>query len=540
MSNLNIPFNVELLDPTPDDLRGLKPIRVSDIYQGGSGTNFHEDGLFSTSIFGRVGDKVRNRRFSYIDIKVKIFHPIIYKCFERLRGFYADIITGKEFAIWNPAITDFERATAINGMTGFNFFVEHWREIKFQRNKSDIRNQMISLLEKYADDAMIDKIIVIPAGIRDVEITRGGRTEEHEINPLYRKLINVSSIITEAAIRNNPEIIDRSRLTLQLTFNQIYEMLENMVNGKHKLILGKWATRRIFNTTRNVASSMDTTARELGAPENVRFNNTVIGLYQALRAFLPKTVYMVRNKYVSKIFVTKDQPVNLVNTKTLKSEPVKVRVEVFDAWTSNTGMEQLFNIYENEDIRHRPVMINSHYLALIYKGKDGTFKVINDIDDVPPELDKTLVEPITYTELFYCSIYQQTNKFPFYVTRYPITGIGSIYPSLVYLKPTNRSEVRQELSDSWEPMGEEFTALAFPTKSSFVNTQIPHSSKLTGLGADFDGDTLSGSGGYADDTIEEAHEFLHKRKAYIGTDGHFIASVSNDTTNFVFRNMTRG
>lgn len=484
MSNLNIPFNVTLLNPTAEDLRGLKPVRVSDIYQGGSGTNFHEDGLFSASIFGRVGDKARNRRFSYIDIKIKIFHPIIYKCFERLRGFYAGIITGKEFAIWNPAINDFERATALNGKTGFNFFTEHWREIKFQRNKSDIRNQMISLIEKYANDAMIDKIIVIPAGIRDVEISRAGRTEEHEINPLYRKLINVASVVTEAAVKNNPEIVDRSRLSLQMTYNQIYDMLENMVNGKHKLILGKWASRRIFNTTRNVASSMDTTARELGAPENVRFNNTVVGLYQTLRAFLPKTTYMVRNTYLNNIFLSKDQPVNLINTKTLKSEPVKVSADVFDQWTSNAGIEKLFSLYENEDIRRRPIMIAGHYLALIYKGKDDTFKVIYDIDDVPDEFDKTCVEPITFTEFFYCSIYRKINHYPMYVTRYPILGIGSIYPSLIYLKPTNRSEVRYELNDSWEKAGEDYTALAFPTNSSFVNTQIPHSSKLTGLDAD--------------------------------------------------------
>ena len=63
MSNLAIPFNVSLLVLDENMLRGLKPVRTNDVFSGMT-KNFHEDGLFSISIFGRIGEENRNRRFS--------------------------------------------------------------------------------------------------------------------------------------------------------------------------------------------------------------------------------------------------------------------------------------------------------------------------------------------------------------------------------------------------------------------------------------------------------------------------------------------
>ena len=71
---LDVPFNISLLELTPDKLRGLKPVTKLDIFEGGP-PDFSEEGLFSTGIFGRVGDERRNYRFAYIDIKVPVLHP---------------------------------------------------------------------------------------------------------------------------------------------------------------------------------------------------------------------------------------------------------------------------------------------------------------------------------------------------------------------------------------------------------------------------------------------------------------------------------
>ena len=56
-----LPFNIELLKLTGQNTLALKPIKVSDIYDGGT-TNFHEDGLYSVSIFGPSGTKDRSNK----------------------------------------------------------------------------------------------------------------------------------------------------------------------------------------------------------------------------------------------------------------------------------------------------------------------------------------------------------------------------------------------------------------------------------------------------------------------------------------------
>jgi hypothetical protein len=76
MGTGKLPFNVTILQPTKQRLQSLRPVTALDHYDGMT-QNFHPDGLFSTVIFGRVGDPGRDKRFSYIDIQVPVFHPMI-------------------------------------------------------------------------------------------------------------------------------------------------------------------------------------------------------------------------------------------------------------------------------------------------------------------------------------------------------------------------------------------------------------------------------------------------------------------------------
>lgn len=87
--------------------------------------------------------------------------------------------------------------------------------------------------------------------------------------------------------------------------------------------------------------------------------------------------------------------------------------------------------------------------------------------------------------LFYCSIYHIANKYPLYVTRFPILSARSIYPSKTYLKSTIKSEIRKELGEDWLPLGQERIAYEFPTDSDFFNSLSPNPVFLALLGADF-------------------------------------------------------
>lgn len=539
MGNLAVPFNIEILALTPDVVRNIKPVTSLEFFDA-SGRNFHEDGLFSTSIFGRRGEEIRDYRFSYIDIKADIFHPILFKSLLQLKSLYGEIMAGREFAYWDEDKKDFEKSTPLEGQTGYHFFMKYWDKIEFKQTESDMRDQYIKLIEKFASIATTRYIVVMPAGLRDLEFTDNNRIEENEINSLYRKLLSISNVISETAIKSNPEVINSARWSLQTTFNEIFDLIKRIIEGKKKMILGKWASRRIFNGTRNVITSMDTSVAVLGQKNAPNFNSTMVGLYQALKSILPVARYMIRTGFISSVFVSKDMPIRVVSKKTLKSVELSIKIDLFDRWTSDDGIDKIIEGFREEYLRHKPIEIQGHYLGLIYKGPDNTFKIIQDIDDVPDDRDKAHVYPLTYCELLYLSVYKKINTYPCYVTRYPVTGMGSIYPSFIYVRTTNTAEVRRELDDSWNPYPDDtYLAVEFPlTGAGFINSLIPHASRVGKLGADFDGDTCSLNAVYSDDSVREVTEYFNKRRAYVGTNGKLIHSVGIDTVAFVLHNLT--
>lgn len=538
MSASDVPFNVSLLDLTPAKLANLRPVKVLDIFDGAT-QDFAEDGLYSTIIFGKVGDERRSLRFSYIDIKISIFHPIIWRCLNDLKRMYGGILSGHEYAVWNPEISDFVKSTPLEGETGFDFFVRHWEKIDFSQTDSVRRETSIEVIKKYQKMALTDKVIVMPAGMRDIEID-GGRIKEDEINTFYRKILSISNTIQPAAVKQNPEILNRARFSLQREFNKLYDYLENLIQGKSKLLMGKWASRRIQYGTRNVITSMNTSVRKLGDPGNIGINDTVVGMYQHLKGITPITIYNLRQGFLSKVFSATDIPAKLVNVKTLHQEEVRLDATHFDRWMTDEGLEKILSAFGTKSIRHLPLMIEGRYLGLIYKGPDMTFRLMQDIDELPEGLDKKYVHPLTLTELLYVSTYRIANNYPVMVTRFPITGLGSIYPSMGYMKTTIKDEVRKELGDDWQPLGDGYVAYSFPVHmENFLDSLVIHPAKLGGLGADFDGDTCSANYLYTDESIKEIQKFLNSRQAYIGTNGRFLASADVSTVALVTYNLTK-
>lgn len=535
MRPIEVPFNISILQLNAENLKNIRPIKVLDIYNGSS-DGFHPDGLFSSEIFGPVGDERRNYRYSYIDIKVSVFHPMIYRTLVATKKLYGSIMAGTAYAVWDDVAKDFVASNALEGFTGFEFFLSKWKEINFVESGSISREQNIKLLKKYANSALTNKIIVMPAGLRDIETDNNGRMVEDEINPLYRKVLALANTINASTIKNYPEIIDTPRYQIQLNFNNIYESINKLIEGKRKLIMGKWASRRIFNGTRNVFTSMDPSVEELGREGNPSFNSTIIGLYQYLKATLPVSVYQIR-KFLEPIFTDVNQPARLVNMETLKSEDVLLPAAYYDHWATNEGIEKIISSFKEESIRNKPIVIDGKYLALIYKGK-GVYKVFHSIDELPKGYSVEDVKPITFVEMLFLSVYKDSKNYPCLITRYPVDNIGSIYPSLTHLRATLKRETRQELGDDWMPI-EGSICYEYPVIGApYVNSLIPHPAHLVGLNADFDGDTGSGTICYSDESIEEARTYFQQRQAYIGTDGYLMNSIATSTVNLVMHNLT--
>lgn len=539
-----LPFNITLLVLTDDDLKGIRPVKVLDIFDGFS-RNFHTDGLFSTEIFGKVGEEKRNRMFSYVDMKIEVFHPIVYKAICDLKSFYGDIIAGKEYAVFNKQTNDFEKSDPIDGDTGFSFFVKHFKDLKFETRPSAKREFNIKLVNKFKNNCLFSKFVILPAGLRDYIIEDSGKPSEDEINGLYRKIISISSMIENINANVNSEYLDTVRYNLQLAVIAVYDYIKNMLEGKSKLVLGKWASRKIFNSTRNVITSFIPQTKELNDVRTVSTNQTIVGLYQYLRAVLPLSVKHVRDTYLSNVFVGPNSPAVMVNKKTLKKEVVQLNPEFYDEWMTYEGLEKVMARFGEENLRHEYLEANGYYFGLIYKGSDNTFKFIQDIDEVPDSLvasnqkKEDLVSPITFAELLYMSMYKDSDSIPCFVTRYPITGYGSIYPSYVYLKSTVKSEVRRELNDNWEIDETLPIAKEFPVKGSqFFNSVSPAPSHIGRLGADYDGDTVSFTCVMTEDAKAEVKKTLNSKDYYVGINNKMSFSANTDIIELVLGNMT--
>jgi hypothetical protein len=482
MQVAKLPMNIDLLILSDDNVKLLRKIEVLDIYDGVS-RNFHPTGLFSTEIFGKVGDARRDTTFAYIDLGVPIYHPFVFKTIVKLKSLYGEIMSGRTYAIFDKEIKDFVKSNPMEGQTGYHFFVSNFDKVDLTKNDSIKRDYYIDLIEKYKGRYLMKYLIVLPAGLRDVEVDKNNRTTENEINKPYRKILGYSNLIKDINTDLNIEYINQIRYNIQLSVLEIYTYIKEMLEGKKGMIQDKWASRKIFNSTRNVITSYVPTVTSLGDGNTVSANQTVVGLYQTIKAIFPLSTRLVRDEFLYKVFPGPNNSMIMTNKETLKKEIVPFNTKIYDSWMTVAGLEKQFNLFGREDIRHNVLQYDKWYFGLVYLGK-GNYKLIQDISEVPEHMLKEgEVKPITMTQLLMLSIYKHIGDIPVYAARYPITSYGSIYPSYIYLKCTTQSEKRTELNDNWEPS--EVTCYEFPiTGEKFFESMSPAHSNLGRLGGD--------------------------------------------------------
>jgi len=540
MKSVSVPFNLSLLSPTPQQLQRLRPITSLDIFDGPGG-NFHDDGLFSTVTFGRVGDPDRDRRFGYIPLKIDVLHPVMYSRLIKLKSLYKGILSGQEYAKWNPEENDFEAATELDGATGYAFFMTHWEELSPKKTGSSSRDMRVELINRYRHQATLKQLLVMPAGLRDADIDSDNRVSMDEINELYQNVLMLVRNLPDQIGKSDLPLYDRTRFVLTLRLLAIYEYIENLISGKKGFIQGRWASRRVFNGTRNVISSMDTSVPDLESPNRPRFNDCQVGLYQAAKAVLPKTIYSLKTSVVGDIFSSTSNNVELVDPKTYKRVWVEVSNEDMDRWSTDEGLEKVVNDLGVIEKRHRYVEVAGHYLALVYVDNEHNYRLLRSIDEVPEGWDTKWVRPITYVELIYLAGLSMWYKNHAFITRYPVTGMYSSIPVKSYVKTTVVGELRYPLNHEFERDESLPLALEYPRLEKdpqYHDALSVNPITLEQLGGDFDGDTISYLATYSKEANEEAERHFNSRKAYLDAGGGLAFSVNIHTIKLALRFMT--
>ncbi len=535
MSTKMIPFNLSLLQLTAEQLKLLGRIKVLDTYMPSS-RQFHPEGLFSTEIFGRVGLESRNTTFGYIHLNTVILHPLMYEVLDNLKGLYTQIMQSKAYAVWDANLSDFVKSDPVKGRTGYAFFMSHFNELQFEKNQSDKRTFNIALMDKYRKKAMLTDVLVMPAGLRDHEIDATGKPSEDEINGIYRKILSLSSLLNNQNKLAVDPSFDGLRASLQASVYELFDYIRSILEGKHKMILGRWGSRRIQNGTRNVITTVNHETKELQSEVTIGANDTVVGLYQFMKATQPKMVHALRSGLLSQVFTGPGTTVKLVGGD-YRAERLELSGTEYDTWMTTEGIETQINQYGEEGRRHLPVTLrDNYYLALVYD--DGkTVMILQDIDNLPDNLNKKNVRPITYTELFYFSANTYYREVSGFFTRYPITGYGSIYPCNIYLRTTVPS--KQVTMMPFAGLWEEMRLTQYPILGAdFMNSMAPSNTHLARLGADFDGDTCSLNIVYTDEAVSEIKNLLTQRRYYVDVNNHMNFSADNDALSVTLANMT--
>lgn len=543
------PFNIRIMDVDKFITDNQVQQVTTSLIKEPSSQMFNADGLFSEEIFGRIGTVDRLLTLGYIELNTTIIAPAMFKAMEKLGGIYIDIMAGRLYARWNDDLKDFERIYGDpeddeSADTGFNFFLTHYPKIKFKLTNSLSRESKVSLLDKYRDISLYKRVLVMPAGLRDISNDDSGKLIQDDINKLYAGLLSYTDSIPAGV---TSATYDGIRYNIQAKVVEIYEYIYNMMTGKRGFLQGSYAARKIAMGTRNVISSAPMISRSPNDPQALKPDETMVGIFQTMKACQPLVFYGIKNLLINSVFgeVGSSYTITAINTKTFKLEYIEITDDERQRWTSADGINGMINRFQNLDVRDKPLTVydknkKPYYLMLVYDDDTeiSLFRTVDDLKALGFPVDKSKIRPMTWVEFFYIATNIAVEGKHAFITRYPVLGDGGCYPSKIHLMSTSPGRI-VNLVDLNSP-GETVRMFAeYPILgNSYLDTMVINPNRLTGLGGDYDGDTCSFNMVLTDDANRECAAYLASTKSLINVDKYLLTANTTDLINLSLHNYT--
>lgn len=457
---------------------------------------FHDKGLYSETIFGPIGSPERMLKFGYIDLNTTIFNPKLFNIIIKLGSLYKDIMSGSAYAVFDPVIKDFKRVVGdpldVPGAdTGYSFFLKHFNEMSFKTTASSRRDERIEVLTQYKDVALITRYLVEPAGLRDLANDSSGRLIQDDVNKLYTSLILYTRSIPKGS---QSPLYDPVRYQIQCKAQEIFEYLENFLDGKRGFIQGSFARRKVAMGTRNVITAAPFIAASPEDPRLLKADDVMVGVYQTIKGLQPFTKNAWKSISVLPIFKSDTvAKVALSDPKTFKLTYVTISPSERDKWTSDEGIEKIINSFRNTGLRDKPIYIKDEegkdYALLLVYDEGDEIALCRSIEDLqarwPRSIDKSKIRPITFIEMFYLIAETVSRGKHGIVTRYPVIEQGSSYVASIHVVSTTPSRAIRVI-DLLDPEYEEPMIMKqYPIIGApYMDAMMVHPSKLAGLGGD--------------------------------------------------------
>jgi len=169
-----------------------------------------------------------------------------------------------------------------NGETGIGLLIKHFYEIRFMDLAKPDKLEVAKFIDSNKKDLLIDKWIIMPAAIRDIDLTRPGARTIAEINTFYRSLLYLSGMLS------GDESTDSLILgKIQKTLLDIVKWIQGNMKGKQGLFRNNLLKKTIdFSTRLILSSSPDIKLGYIGVPWHV-----LISIYEPMFTYRIKAAH---------------------------------------------------------------------------------------------------------------------------------------------------------------------------------------------------------------------------------------------------------
>jgi len=251
---------LNLLD-LEDFSKEVMPVTVSEFFQKTG--EFHPEGLFSEYIFGPVESRDRKTKYSYINLNIKIVHPMIVKILYQLNRKILKLLSTESSFILDKEgnLIEDENGT----ITGIDQFIKIFNKIKFRGGTEKREKYILRLNQMYNENLIfIDKVPIIPPSYRDIYKDENDMWIYDELNDFYvnilRKTFHMKGLLTGP-------LFDLLNYEVQKAVIEHDDFVRNKIQKKsgiiRSMLLGK---RTDFSGRAVITPGPDLKCDEMGVP----------------------------------------------------------------------------------------------------------------------------------------------------------------------------------------------------------------------------------------------------------------------------------
>lgn len=493
------------------------------------------DGLLSNEIFGITKDD-RTTIFAYIDLAGEYFlHPLAYKIWSRLDSNVKLCVYEMDTFVYDPEKGKLKSDP--KGETGLKFLMKLIKTIDFKKTGSSKREVKINFLEKYREKLFMKDVVVIPAGMRDVNTEADGKVGVGEINKLYNAIVRDAKALQESddyGLSLNGTLRGRIQDNIVKIYNWFIFGRDPLTGAdaqasglSRKLgLIRRAGMKKSFDWGSRLVICTQNLRKEKLSDLDVDLDSIGLPLAAVCANLFPYMLYWIRNWFSNRL--SDVQTLTVYNTKTKKLEQTKI-----DSWQTVYSDERIkkeigrfMHGMSNRFVPIEAPIINpakgtNYYLQ--FKGynvpnEDIAKKLIND--QMSKESFHLNSRPLTWCDLIYMAAMEVTKDKMTLITRFPMDSYYNQFPAKIKVIST----IETEPILVWNTFYKKYPKITLAdinqnSSNHFVDVALPNNVRLGSIGGDFDGDTVSSKVPYSIEANDELYKAINAKIHYIGFGG---------------------